>query len=214
MKVEFASGSAFKHAPRQDKKTSEDVILVMPYIDHAMAERCAEMLSRRAGMSGLILAVQDTDRDGFIAVANRVFEKTESEYFGYVAQDAFPGNQWLDLAVKTLRKQGASLLAFNDGKWKGALAAFGLADRRWARSNYEGKFFFPDYRRHFADVELTVLAISQKQYCYNPNSVLVEVDWDKEKSSVNASDKALYHHRKSDGFNKRVTSQTLLDMFS
>lgn len=213
MKVEFLSGSAFRQASGQARKISEDVILVMPYIDRPMAERCAEMMSRRAGADGLILAVQDIERDGFIAVANRVFEKTESEYFGYVAQDAFPGNGWLELGVKTLRKQGASLLAFNDGKWKGALAAFGLADRRWAGSNYGGKFFFPDYRRHFADVELTVLAISQKQYCYNPNAVLVEVDWDKEKSSVDASDKALYRHRKSDGFNRRVSSRALLEMF-
>jgi hypothetical protein len=213
MQVEFINGDAFKKPHAQLQKKSADVILVMPYLDQAMAERCADLMSRRAGTEGLIIAVHDTDRNGFIAVANRIFENTESEYFGYVAQDAFPGKQWLDLAVKTLRRQRASLLAFNDGKWKGALAAFGLAERKWARNNYEGMFFFPDYRSHFADVELTVLAISQKQYCYNANAVLVEVDWDKDKTSVNSSDKALYQLRKSDGFNRRVTSPALLDMF-
>lgn len=213
MQVEFLKGDVLKKQNAQGRKKSAEVILVMPYIDPIMAERCAELMSQRAGTDGLIIAVHDTDRDGFIAVANRVFENTESEYFGYTAQDAFPGKQWLDMAVKTLRRQRASLLAFNDGKWKGALAAFGLAESKWARNNYEGAFFFPDYRSHFADVELTVLAINQKQYCYNANSVLVEVDWNKDKTSVNPGDRALYHLRKNEGFNRRVTSQALLDMF-
>jgi hypothetical protein len=213
MRVEFVEGKAFRNGPPSGERRSADVIIVMPYLDPFMAERCADLMAKRAGAAGLIIAVHDADRDGFISVINRVFERSESEYFGYVAQDAYPGRQWLALATSTLRKQGASLLAFNDGKWNGSLAAFGLATRHWAHTNYEGKFFFPEYQSHYADVELTVLAISQKKYCYNANSVLVEVDWNKDKSSVNSGDKALYHKRKSAGFNKRVNSQALLNMF-
>jgi hypothetical protein len=214
MKVEFVSCSEYRNPGFGIRKHSSDVILVMPYLDRFMAERCAALMAKRAGADGLIIAVHDADRDGFISVANRVFEQSESEYFGYVAQDAFPGHQWLHLAIMTLRKQDASLLGFNDGKWRGALASFGIAERGWARSNYDGPFFFPDYQQHYADVELTVLAISQKQYCYNPNAVLVEVDWNKDRSSVNLRDRTLYHRRKDEGFNKRVTSRTLLEMFS
>lgn len=213
MNVEFVEGDALKHRAPRATEYSAEVIFVMPYLDRHAAARCAELMSQRAGVDGLILAVHDQARDGFIAVANRIFECTESRYFGYVAQDAFPGRHWLELALKTLRKQHASLLAFNDGKWLGRLAAFGLADRDWAQRNYNGKFFFPEYRRHYADVELTVLAISQKEYCYNANSVLAEVDWNKEKSSVDLKDKALYQRRKNEGFNKKVDSPALLDMF-
>jgi hypothetical protein len=78
MQVEFFKGDAFKKPYAQGRKKSADVILVMPYLDQLMAQRCAELMSRRAGTDGLIIAVQDTDRDGFIAVANRVIENTKS----------------------------------------------------------------------------------------------------------------------------------------
>lgn len=213
METIFLKSDAFKRAAPHIARRSSEVIFVMPYLDRQLAARCADLMSQRAGAGGLLIAVQDEAREGFISVANRVFECTESRYFGYVAQDAFPGRQWLQIAIKTMQKQNASLLAFNDGKWQGSLAAFGMAERTWAHENYDGKFFFPGYRSHYADVELTVLAISQRRYCYNPNAVLVEVDWNKDRSSVDIKDKALYHRRKSEGFNKKVSSQALLDMF-
>jgi hypothetical protein len=33
----------------------------------------------------------------------------------------------------------AGLLGFNDGKWQGQLASFGLADRAWAESIHDRK---------------------------------------------------------------------------
>jgi hypothetical protein len=213
MKVEFLEGRMFGQSAPDLPKHSAEVIFVMPFLDRTMAARSAGLMSQRAGADGLIIAVHDQARDGFICVANRVFDHTDSRYFGYVAQDAFAGRHWLNLALKTLRKQALTLLAFNDGKWLGSLAAFGLAERAWARGNYGGKFFFPGYRRHYADVELSVLAMSQKQFGYNANSVLMEVDWNKEHSSVNLDDKALYHRRRKEGFGNKVNSQAILDMF-
>ena len=65
---------------------------------------------------------------------------------------------WLALAVRAMEQQRASLLGFNDGKWHGQLAAFGLARRSWADSVYGGDLFFSGYRRHYADAELTLVA--------------------------------------------------------
>jgi hypothetical protein len=189
------------------------VLMVMPYIDHSMAERCALLLTSRAGVEGLLLCVHDKDREGFNAIVNRVYRATQSEYFGYVAQDAYPGRKWLALALNKLQSAGGGLFAFNDGKWMGALAGFGVASRDWAGANYEGDFFCPGYKSHYADTELTVLALNDRRYCYDPNSLLVEIDWGKDTSSVDINDKALYLRRKQGGFDKRVDSPVLLSMF-
>jgi hypothetical protein len=189
------------------------VLMVMPYIDHSIAERCALLLTSRAGVEGLLLCVHDKDREGFNAIVNRVYRATQSQYFGYVAQDAYPGRKWLALALNKLQSAGGGLFAFNDGKWMGALAGFGVASRDWAGANYEGDFFCPGYKSHYADTELTVLALNDRRYCYDPNSVLVEVDWGKDTSPVDINDKALYQQRKQGGFDKRVDSPVLLSMF-
>lgn len=193
---------------------SVEVLMAMPYTDEDAARRCAVMMAKRAGADGTILCIHDEQREGFVALVNRVFSSTCSKYFGYVAQDAFPGRRWLATALETLCGNNKGLLAFNDGKWMGLLASFGLASRQWVNNIYGGPFFFPGYGRHYADVELSVLAMSSHSYCYDPNSVLVELDWDKDDTGVDPVDKALYHERRASGFDGRVTSQKLLSMFS
>jgi hypothetical protein len=114
-------------------------------------------------------------------------------------------------------------LGFNDGKWQGALASFGLASRAWAAANYakeaaagaeQGPFFHPSYQRHYADAELTVLAMQAKGYVYEPNSVLVEVDWAKDGQTVDPADRALYRQRSALGFDGRVAEQALIGLFA
>lgn len=193
---------------------SVEVLMVMPYTDEAAANRCAVLMAKRACADGAILCVHDAEREGFISLVNRVFSSTSGKYFGYVAQDAFPGRRWLAIALEALSRNNNSLFAFNDGKWMGVLASIGIASRQWVKEIYGGPFFFPGYDRHYADVELSVLAMSARRYCYDPNSVLVEIDWNKDSTSVNPSDKALYHERRASGFEGRVASQELLHMFS
>jgi len=189
-------------------------VVVMPYVDLEMAQRCGKLLVSRAGTDGVLLSILDTHREGFIAVVNRAFEMSESAFFGYVGQDAFPGRHWLALAIATLQRNEMGLLGFNDGKWLGRLASFGIASSAWAKTHYEGAFFYPGYERHFADVELTVLAMSESQYCYNPNSVVVEVDWTKDARPADRDDRLLYASRKAGGFDGRVRQEKLLEMFS
>ena len=201
-------------APVREAAAGCDAVFVMPFIDRAMAERSARQLAGRAQGAGLVLAVEDVHRLGFVAIANLAFRATTSTFFGYVAQDCFSGRRWLARALSALSEPDAGLLGFNDGKWSGALASFGMVRRTWAQGNYGGDLFFPGYVRHFADAELTVLAMQARRYCYDPECLLIEVDWEKERSPVNPADRALYRERAAGGFEGRVRDTRLLSLFS
>jgi hypothetical protein len=188
-------------------------LIAMPFIDAVAARRSAMQLAQRAGLDGLILAIHDEHRQGFVATINQVFGRSQSRLFGYTAQDAFAGNDWLARGNRALSRSQAKLLAFNDGKWSGALAAFGLADRAWAKANYGGAFFHPAYHSHYADTELTILARAGSALAYDPEAVLIEVDWDKAGKSVHIPDQALYRRRADQGFDGRVSDERLLDAF-
>jgi hypothetical protein len=49
---------------------------------------------------------------------------------------------------------------------------------------------------------------------YEPNSVLVEVDWGKDAKAVDSHDRALYQQRVREGFAGRVHDPALLEMFA
>lgn len=190
-----------------------DVLFVMPCTDLPMARRAATLMIERAGAALTVLLVEDLDGWGFVRITNRVFQASQGRCFGYVAQDAFAGRQWLALALAALQKPGKQLFAFNDGKWHGVIASFGLARRDWAARNYpQGEFFFAGYRQHFADVELSLLALSSGGHSHDPRSVLVEVDWYKDHATVNAEDRAVYHSRLATGIDGRVHSAELLQL--
>ena len=190
-------------------------LMVLPYTDEAMAVRAGELACKRAGVSGgLVLAVHDAQRQGFVKTVNQVFAASQGQWFGYMAQDAFAGRDWMAIALRVLQERQGVLLGFNDGKWHGALAGFGMARRAWAQANYDGSFFNTAYNRHFADVELTLLAMQAKRYVYAPQSVLVEVDWGKDAASVHGADRQVFHARLAQGLDGRVTDVALLKMFS
>lgn len=206
MKLEHCSLTDLLQHPRH----TSGVLMVMPCVDAAQGHRAATLAAERADTAGLLLVVHDTQRLGFVAVVNAAMRHTQSPWLGYMAQDAFAGRSWLALALGALEREGASLLGFNDGKWHGQLAAFGLARRAWAARVYGGDLFFSGYARHYADAELTLVAREQGVYAYDPASVLVELDWDKDRRAVDAEDRRLFHERKSGGFGGRVHQPALL----
>jgi len=113
-----------------------------------------------------------------------------------------------------MKKTGAGLLAFNDGKWTGRMASFGLADRHWLQGIYgPGNLFHAGYRHHYGDVELSLIAREQKRYVYDANAVMIEVDYAKEAKAVDPKDRELFAERKLNGFDGRVKSTELLGMF-
>jgi hypothetical protein len=188
-------------------------LIVMPFVDAAMAHRAAQLMARRAGIAGQLLCIHDVERIGFVAVANLAFRRSVAPQFGYTAQDAFAGRRWLVLALEKLAENDGGLLAFNDGKWAGMLAAFGLVSRQWALGNYGGDLFFPEYKRHYADTELTLLAMQQRKYRFEPLALLVEADWEKDGLQVDAADRVLYYRRGQGAYDGRVTNAGLRRLF-
>jgi len=181
-------------------------IVAMPFVDAAMARQAAQLMAARAGCKGLVLAIHDDSQEGFVTLINRAFIMTQSPSFAYVAQDAFAGRNWLSLAQTALAANAAGLAALNDGKWAGRLASFGLVNRRWARSVYDGYLFHPEYQSHYGDTELSLIAEAQGALCYDPNAVLVEIDWRKDQTPTNKADKALFDARLKTGFDNRLTA--------
>lgn len=173
----------------------EQVVIAMPATDLDMARRSAELMARRAGVPGLILVVMDEQRSGFIHTANTAFQQTEGTFFAYVAQDAFAGRLWMRVALHHIEKQQKDLLAFNDGKWHGLLASYGLVRRQWVCSLYGGVLFNPVYVSHYGDVELSVIARAKHRFCYSPRSVLVEIDWDKDTKAITKVDREMFEKR-------------------
>jgi len=191
----------------------DGVVVALPFTKASQAQQAAKLMAQRANYPGRIFSVHDEEGIGFNAIVNLVFKATQSAYFAYVAQDAFAGRDWLKLAVEALGEK-KNLLGFNDGKWAGVLAGFGLAKRAWAEKNYAGDFFCPQYHRHYADAELTLLAMQAGVYAYEPNSVLIEVDWNKDRSPVDTSDKEIFLVRKGHQFDGRVLFPHLLSLIS
>lgn len=203
------------HSALPDHIGSADApLVVMPFIVPELAKRSATQLARRAGMKGLLYAVYDDRRLGFVAMMNAVFRRSSSPIIAYVAQDSFAGRNWLALGSAALAEGEGGLLAFNDGKWNGALAAFGLASRAWASGNYGGDFFLPQYKRHYADAELTIIAMQQRLFRYDPGAIMVEVDWDKEGQPTDPADRTLYHLRARSRYDGKVRDPGLLRLFS
>lgn len=186
---------------RLQLSSSYEVIIVMPMIDVALAKKASEVMKRRTKQTGLLLLVEDDMRIGFIMVTNLVYAKTESRYFAYVAQDAYAGEFWLDYALDTIKKSNCGLFAFSEGRFFGKIAVFGLAYRQWVNTIYKKFIFYPQYKSHFADTELSVIAAQTSNLVFNPNALLMEADYEKHLHGNNPDDHRLYIERAQTGFN-------------
>lgn len=152
------------------------VAVIMPSINVEKGMGTARQLILYAGMSAKIFVVEDTLRQGFIKTLNETAARISSKYLVYLAEDALPGIGWLKTAHRRLEENGKGLLAFNCGVWHGRIAAFGMVRTEWVRKLYGGPIFFPGYRAHRADNELTVIARVTDEYIYCPEALLVEYD--------------------------------------
>ncbi len=203
------------HNNENSKTESTSIDVILPYTQRDMTNNCIDILTARAGINIRIIAVEDNTRLGFIAITNHVFQQSNAQFVAYVAQDAFPGRYWMKIGIDTLNNTNKSLLAFNDGKWFGQLAAFGLVRRTWAEKIYPNQqLFFDGYHSHYADTELSIIAASQNMLAYNPNSVLIEVDFHKDKKPTHSKDKDLYALRAGGEFGGLVEDKVLLNRFS
>jgi glycosyltransferase involved in cell wall biosynthesis len=193
------------------------VAVVMPSIDVAKALDTARLLVKRAGMATRIFVVEDTLRQGFIKTLNQAAARLDVRYVVYLAEDAFPGVDWLKLAYDQLEETGKGLLAFNCGKWRGRVAAFGMVRKVWVKSLYGGPVLFSSYKAHRADNELTAIARAVDQFVYCPDAVLVELDARKafrvaesDASNFTMDDKRLFIDRFNNGFGGLVKQSNLI----
>lgn len=183
----------------------DGIAIIMPCIDIQKGLKTAYILNKRASIPCKIIIAHDTMRYGFIKTTNKIFKKINAKYIVYLAQDAFPGKQWLLQAFQTLEQTGKGMLAFNDGKWMGNLASFGMIRRSWINSIYTNSLFYEKYVSHSADNEISALARAMKEYVYNPNSTLIEIDYEKEnKEFGNAVDRKTFKERCKTGFDNLV----------
>lgn len=187
-----------------------EVSVIMPTIHREMADKAMKILKSRAGVDGQFLVIEDTDRHGFVKVANAAFKHTKARYVAYVTDDVFPSRGWLKDALALMKSKGAGLVGFNDGKWKGSLATVGLVDREWVKHQYGGDMFYHEYFGHYNDTELTMIALEDNKYAYDPNISLIEVDYDKDTKKVNPADRALFNERKK----SVVLDSKIREMFS
>lgn len=200
--------------PQEKIKTDEKVAILMPTITKEKAEQTAKILGSRAGYENHeIHILLDEGREGFIKKVNKAVQEIEADYYVYLADDVFPGRDWLKHAVERMRDTRKGFLGFHDGKWHGQMASFGMIDKDYLKVNYGGLMFFPEYKSHYADVEQTVLAMAQNNYCFDPKSLLVEIDYDKDTKSVNKPDRELFRKRKKEGFDGRIKNPESFDIF-
>ncbi|WP_052507594.1 glycosyltransferase [Desulfonatronovibrio magnus] len=195
-------------------KDPEGIAVIMPCTDTQAGLSTSRHLMRRADISCSILIIHDTIRQGFIKTLNQTFWRTTARYIVYLAQDAWPGRGWLKCAYDALENSGKSLLAFNDGKWQGRIASFGMVRSKWVKKLYQGNFFYPGYHSHAADNELTVIARALKEHLYHPQCTLVEYDPEKDDKRPDLGDIALFRKRFMKGFDGLVSWDKLRPLAS
>ncbi len=176
------------------------IAVVMPCIDQHKALSTARLLMNRSGIEAKFFIVDDTVRQGFIRTLNETVSRLRVKYVVYLAEDSFGGVDWLKEAHSRMEETGKGLLAFNCGKWRGRVAAFGMVRLDWVRSLYGGAVLFPGYRAHKADNELTVIARVTDQLVYDPRCLLLENDAKKVFKENVPEDKTLFHQRFRSGF--------------
>lgn len=199
------------------KKTPPKVLVIIPATDQEKATKVAEVMRLRAGASCDIAVVMDDQGTGFINVINSVARQQPHEVIVYTAQDALVGEYWLKHALLRMMTTNAGLLSLNDGKWRGALASFGMVQRSWVKDIYGGDIFHSGYVSHYADTELTQIAKSQGRFAYAEKAVMLEMDLDKaigRGKGVAKLDKKLFKQRASEGFDGLVTDPKLKEEFA
>lgn len=189
------------------------VSLIMPTTNLDMAKNTADILLARSGVHAQVLIVEDDLQEGSVVLLNQVCQQTVCHAIAYVAQDVFPGRLWLKRGLTMLAQAKTGLVAFNDGKWCGEIASYGLLKTQWIRKVYGGGLFYKGYKQHYGDVELSLIARSAGAFSYDPHAVLIEIDPEKDQKKVDEGDRELFASRKLSGFDGKVKDMRLLGMF-
>jgi hypothetical protein len=182
----------------------EPVIVVgIPYTNESSLEvrKVQKLYEKRAGLPCQVVCTPDINRIGWVAMHNLISRTYKWDWYVYSAIDYFPGREWLKLALKKAETTGKTLIGFNDGKWRGSNATAGLVHKSVV---VKYGCLFPDvYKSHGADPELTEKCQRDGLFAYEPEALLVEIDYEKDFiSKTNKDDYNMYLKRKQEGFPK------------
>ena len=204
----------FKKA-RQDAMDAIPVVNVLiPTINMGKAKPIADLMKERAETKCKIIVEEDRDRIGWVAMINKMAKENPAEYFVYAADDAYPSRGWLRIAMETLYAKDAGLVGFNEGKYQENNAGFGLVKYEWIKGLYDGDILYPEYKSHYSEPELTMIAKQEGKFAYNPRASLTEIVFNKDGEghiNNNLDDKNLFNARRKVGFGGLVTDKTILE---
>lgn len=212
--AEYQISQADWQREHKEESKTPSVNIILPTIHPEIAIKTAKILSSRANFPHKMFVVEDKDRSGFVATCNMVVRENPADYYVFLTDDIFPSRNWLKEAMRVAIEKKAGLVGFNDGKWNGVLATCGLVEHNWMIKNYNGNMFYPEYFGHFNDTEITMLAINDKTYAYNPNISLIEVDYEKETKGVHVKDREIFNRRKLTKFDGRITDERILNNYA
>lgn len=134
-----------------------------------------DYLRMRAEYDATFICVQVSEDEDERVWLNRLFERVPCEFLAFVKQGYYPGRSWLKTGLRRLIDADASLLAFNDGIWRGKQPQNGLVHRARLQVLQPGVPLFdlglPDGKSREALVARTK---AQGQFLYAPESVLFD----------------------------------------
>jgi len=179
------------------------------------AEKVALIHLVRAGMPcEVILIIQQDGWSGWVALHNWAVKNLDFDYYCYSCGDYYPGKAYLKMAYEIAIQEGRKLIAFNDGKWGGYIATAGLVEKKWMEKNYDGDLFYSGYKKHYADTELSMIAMEQDVMGYCPDAVLIEIDFEKDNHAyIDKLDQVLFHSRKAQFKRAGLVKDEVLGVF-
>ncbi len=183
----------------------KDIVIVIPCkgISQEERDKIENVFRKRAGINHLsVFMIDDVNSVGWVKLQNEYASKLDWDWYMYCAQDYFPGNNFLKIALDSAKKTRKKLIGLNDGKWFGRNATVALVHKDIFKYLPYHTLFFPEYFRHCAEVELTMIAKRLKLYHYESKSICVEVDYHKDLKNVQVhpKDMELFKKRKGLGF--------------
>jgi hypothetical protein len=180
------------------------IVVVIPCygILKEQQDKVKKIYEVRAGIECTIYMIEDTNKEGWVSIHNRMSKELEWDWYVYSAQDYYPGRQYLKIALESAIKHNKKHIAFNDGKWFGENATAGLVHKDLIQKIPYKTLFYRGYFMHGADPELTAITKKLNEFHYEPLALCVEVDYNKdiEGSKRYPEDSKLYRLRAETNF--------------
>lgn len=177
------------------------VIVGIPYAkyDECLVKTAVNIHKELAGVECYVVCEEDVGMIGWVNMHNNIVSKLHFDYYCFSCADYKPRKDYLKLAIARMQLENKGLCAFNDGKWDGKIASTGVISKE-----YYARFglFYPGYKNHGADDEITMFAKMHNEFCYEPLAYLEEIDGrnDRSKKKYNKDDYELLLQRTGSGF--------------